>query len=122
MNRKSFIFFTITGALVAIVLLNYYLNMTYSSKGSFDIIIGAFVEVFILTVFFEYASAKDRKKQDLKNKQHMQKIEQQEINIQKHITSIKDELIQHISRNAQQPQNISAADPAHKNNIQRGDQ
>jgi hypothetical protein len=74
MSRISFLILTIAGALTAIFIMNWYLDMQYSNEGSFDIITGAFVEVFILTVFFEYASARDRKANEDKTEKQLNQI------------------------------------------------
>jgi hypothetical protein len=124
MNKKSFLFFTITGAIVAIALLNYFLGITYSKDGSFDIITGAFVEVFILTVFFEYAAARTRHKQDRQMEAHLKKIEQHEINMQEHITRAAETTQKLIISKLEAQQQRSASVPytEHKSSIKVADQ
>ena len=76
MNKKIFVFATIIFALFCIWILNFYLKMEYSNHGSFDIVVGAFVEVFILTVFFHYIEARNEKKMEQRLQNHLDKIEQ----------------------------------------------
>lgn len=75
MNKKIFVVITIVGALAAIFLVNRFLGITYDNRGSFDVITGALVETFILTVFFQYAQAQQQKQTDKAMQLHFQQIE-----------------------------------------------
>ena len=50
--------------------------MTYSNEGSFDVITGAFVETFILAVFFEYFNAQHQKKIEQHLQDHLRQVEE----------------------------------------------
>lgn len=50
--------------------------MTYSNEGSYDVITGAFVETFILAVFFEYFNSRQQKKFKDHLQEHLRKVEE----------------------------------------------
>ena len=50
--------------------------MTYSNEGSFDVITGAFVETFILAVFFEYFNAQHQSKIEKHLQNHLRQVEE----------------------------------------------
>jgi hypothetical protein len=77
-NKKVFVAGTILFALFAIWVVNRTTGMTYDARGSFDIITGALVETFVLTVFFQYFGAKSERKMEDRLQKHLDKIEQLE--------------------------------------------
>lgn len=63
-------------ALTSIFVTNLITGMTYSNEGSFDVITGAFVETFILAVFFEYFNAKHQKEIEKHLQNHLRHVEE----------------------------------------------
>lgn len=63
-------------ALTCIYIVNVITGMTYSNEGSFDVITGAFVETFILAVFFEYFNSRQQKKTEKHLQDHLRKVEE----------------------------------------------
>lgn len=68
----AFVFFAITCILIWTDLM----NIRYTNEGSLDIVTGAFVEVFILTVFFEFINARQQKNFEKHLQAHLRKIEE----------------------------------------------
>jgi hypothetical protein len=63
-------------ALTCIYIVNVVTGMTYSNEGSFDVVTGAFVETFILAVFFEYFNSRQQKKTEKHLQDHLRKVEE----------------------------------------------
>ncbi len=62
-------------ALTCICIVNFATGLTYTEKGSYDIITGAFVETFILTVFFEFFNSRNQKKVQKHLQEHLRHVE-----------------------------------------------
>lgn len=75
MNRPGFIVLLMLIGAGLIFITNNLYNITYKHEGSFDIITGALVEIFLFAIWLEYKSAKDQKKSEEKLDQHIAKIE-----------------------------------------------
>jgi hypothetical protein len=75
MHRWRALFLTNLFAVVAIWFLNIFWGMTYDSKGSFDIVIGSFIEVLILSAYFEFLNARGQKNLENHLQAHLRQIE-----------------------------------------------
>jgi hypothetical protein len=62
-------------AIIAIVFLNAFFNIKYSRNGSFDIIVGAFIEVLILGAYFEFINQRSQKNLEKHLQEHLRQIE-----------------------------------------------
>ena len=62
-------------ALGSIFILNMIFDMEYSNQGSLDVVTGALVETFILTVFFEYLNARQQRRTEAHLQDHLRKVE-----------------------------------------------
>jgi hypothetical protein len=62
-------------ALTCILIVNQVTGLTYEENGSYDIITGAFVETFILTVFFEFFNSRNQKKVQEHLQDHLRHVE-----------------------------------------------
>lgn len=74
-SKRWHVVVTIIFAISCIWFLNVYLGMTYSNEGSWDVVTGAFVETFILTVFFEYFNSRQMKNTEKHLQEHLRKVE-----------------------------------------------
>lgn len=63
-------------AIICIYIANRFLGMTYDTEGSFDILTGAFVEVLILSAYFEFINARGQKNMESHLQNHLRHIEQ----------------------------------------------
>jgi hypothetical protein len=62
-------------ALTSIFILNMIFNIEYTNEGSLDVITGALVETFILTVFFEYLNARQQRRTEDHLQNHLRAVE-----------------------------------------------
>jgi uncharacterized membrane protein YqhA len=77
MSKFKNLFITNTIAVLAIVFFNWYFQIDYSNEGSFDIIVGAFIEVLILGAYFEFINQRSQKNLEKHLQEHLRKIEEQ---------------------------------------------
>lgn len=75
MHRWRALFLTNLFAVLSIFLLNSFWGMTYDSKGSFDIVVGAFIEVLILSAYFEFLNARGQRNLENHLQAHLRQIE-----------------------------------------------
>jgi uncharacterized membrane protein YqhA len=76
MSKWRNLFITNIIAIAAIVFLNWFLKMNYSNEGSFDILVGAFIEVLILGAYFEFINQRGQKNLEQHLQEHLRHIEQ----------------------------------------------
>jgi len=114
MNHKSFLFWSIIGALAGIFALNYFLNMTYTSEGSWDIVSGALVETFVLTCFYQYFEARQTKRENNKTQQQHKQIISRLEDLQNHISKTTEayhmQTVRTLQEQEQQPYTVNTAD------------
>jgi hypothetical protein len=76
MSKFRNLMITNTIAVLAIVFFNWLFKINYSKDGSYDIIVGAFIEVLILGAYFEFINQRSQRNLEKHLQAHLRKIEQ----------------------------------------------